>query len=86
MTDNTVIGMGKGKEELGVVVKSGEKSSDFGVCGKRNASEVEPSDEKMVKRSKIVKALRDAGVVGKYVCLNQGFVILRLTVARKRVS
>ncbi len=63
------MGMGKGEEELGVVLKPGEKSSDLSLRRKRNASEVEHSDQKNEKRSKIVKSLREAGVVGKYVCL-----------------
>ncbi len=63
------MGMGKGEEELGVVLKSGEKTSDLSLHRKRNASEVEHSDQKNEKRSKIVKSLREASVVGKYVCL-----------------
>eukprot|EP01084_Bolivina_argentea_P250154 419046_1 len=59
------MGMGKGEEELGVVLKPGEKSSDLSLRRKRNASEVEHSDQKNEKRSKIVKSLREAGVVGE---------------------
>ncbi len=63
------MGMGKGEEELEVDLKYGGKSSDLGLCGKRKASEGEHSDQKNEKRSKIVKSLREAGVLRKYVCL-----------------
>ncbi len=62
----TAMGMEKSGEELGGgVLKCGEKSSDLSLRRKRNASEVEPSDQKNEKRNKIQKSLRRAGVVGK---------------------